>query len=82
MKVAFQFMNVRNCRMFRFAGGLVGVFFSPVPRFAPAKLHPFIDAVTVASQLLEWIGFSALSDNRSKLGMLSSVWMRFWSSYL
>ena len=31
----------------------LGVLFSLVPRFAPAKPHPFVDALTVNSQLLE-----------------------------
>ena len=42
--------------MFKFAGGLVGVLFSPVPRFAPAQPDQFVDALSVASQLLERVG--------------------------
>ena len=41
--------------MFKFAG-VKWVFFSSVPMFARAKPHPFVDASTVTSQLLERVG--------------------------
>ena len=38
--------------MFKIAG-VKWVFFSSVAMFAPAKPHPFVDALIVTSQLLE-----------------------------
>ncbi len=60
--------------MFKLAGGLAGVS-SSIPRFALAKPHPFVDALTVNSQLLERVGSNALSDRRNKPGMQRSGWI-------